>query len=192
MQFFDNRHGSRTAGTIPERQALFQKGRAPFQEGRQYFRKAGTIPGRQGTIPGRQAIFQEGRHYSRKAEHHSRKAGRFQEGRHDSRKAGQRSWKAGHVSRKAGKTGTTASKLWVERAVGGLRGTVAKWQTAIREKVPEAANMPLQSDVSPIFEELNVAWAAHELYADGLDDAFDFFEASPVGDHPKMLAAVKP
>jgi hypothetical protein len=58
--------------------------------------------------------------------------------------------------------------------------------------VPQARDLNLKQDESPIFEELNVAWARHELVSDAIDDMFDFFETPTVGDHPKMLAVVKP
>lgn len=57
------------------------------------------------------------------------------------------------------------------------RMTVDKWQAVLRDQVPEAHNMSLEADRSPIFEVLNVAWAGHEIISDTTDAMLDWFAA---------------
>ena len=44
-----------------------------------------------------------------------------------------------------------------------------KWQRALAP-VPGLAGVSLEPEKSPVFEELNLAWARHELISDGLTE----------------------
>ena len=44
-----------------------------------------------------------------------------------------------------------------------------KWQMAL-SSVPGLAGVSLEPEKSPVFEELNLAWARHELISDGLNE----------------------
>ncbi len=72
------------------------------------------------------------------------------------------------------------------RAAGLLNGTGfllsdprrSEWRHALRNVTrPALANDTLAPDASPIAEELNVAWAAHELTADAMNETLAFFSA---------------
>ena len=43
------------------------------------------------------------------------------------------------------------------------------WQKALK-RLPDLAGVSLEAEKSPIFEELNLAWARHELISDGLEE----------------------
>jgi len=65
-----------------------------------------------------------------------------------------------------------------------------RWQKALRDNVAAAKTMNLNKDESPVFEELNVAWAGHELVSDHMDAALDWLAARRDG--PKLMTAVNP
>lgn len=65
-----------------------------------------------------------------------------------------------------------------------------KWQKTFREKVPSTKSMNFNKDESPVYEELNLAWASHELVADHIDEVLDWFAARKDG--PKLMTAVNP
>lgn len=65
-----------------------------------------------------------------------------------------------------------------------------KWQKALRENVSSSKTMNFIKDESPVFEELNVAWAGHELVSDHMDNALDWFATKVDG--PKLMSAVNP
>ena len=65
-----------------------------------------------------------------------------------------------------------------------------RWQKALRENVASSKNMNLNKEESAVFEELNVAWAGHELVSDHISDAFDWFATKVDG--PKLMSAVNP
>lgn len=58
------------------------------------------------------------------------------------------------------------------------RSTVHDWQWLIREHVPALNEdvWPLQPDASAIHEELNIAYASHEIISDHIDEMLDWFE----------------
>ena len=43
------------------------------------------------------------------------------------------------------------------------------WQSVV-EVAPLAANMSLDAEISPIFEELNLAYAVHEIVSDEIEE----------------------
>ncbi len=57
------------------------------------------------------------------------------------------------------------------------RGTVDIWRPALERAAEEhgLAGLSLEADRSAVFEELNVAWAGHEIVADVMDDVFEFW-----------------
>jgi hypothetical protein len=59
------------------------------------------------------------------------------------------------------------SKLAVDPRQSAWRDVVAT--------VPGVGDIPLASDKSSLSEELNVAFAVHELFHDGVDQMLDFF-----------------
>lgn len=64
------------------------------------------------------------------------------------------------------------------------------WRDVIAN-VPKAADMPMASDKSSLSEVMNVAWAVHELFHDGVDDMYDFFLHSyPVAISKNDAAAI--
>lgn len=65
-----------------------------------------------------------------------------------------------------------------------------KWQKALRENVTGWRAATFKMDESPVFEELNVAWAGHELVSDHTEAMLDWFAASVDG--PKLMTAVNP
>lgn len=56
----------------------------------------------------------------------------------------------------------------------------SRWRSAVRGLVPPAEDT-LVSDASPISEELNVAYAMHEIVADQIDETLDFLQAGSIG-----------
>lgn len=66
----------------------------------------------------------------------------------------------------------------------------ARWQKALRENVAACKSMSFKADTSPVFEELNLAWAGHELVSDYTDACLDWF--SSISDGPKLMSAVNP
>lgn len=65
-----------------------------------------------------------------------------------------------------------------------------RWQKALRENVAGCKTMSFKMDESPVFEELNVAWAGHELVADYTAMCLDWMVAN--SDGPKFMTAVNP
>lgn len=65
-----------------------------------------------------------------------------------------------------------------------------RWQKALREGVTGWRAVVFKMDESPVFEELNVAWAGHELVSDYTDTVLDWFTNSLDG--PKLMTAVNP
>ena len=65
-----------------------------------------------------------------------------------------------------------------------------RWQKALRDNVPNTKAMNFNKDESPVFEELNLAWATHELVSDHTDEILDWFASRKDG--PKLMTAVKP
>ena len=61
------------------------------------------------------------------------------------------------------------------------------WQSLIRQRLPEVA---VEADESALAEELNVAWAQHELASDPMDAVFNWLEAEISS--ARLMAAVKP
>jgi len=51
----------------------------------------------------------------------------------------------------------------------------SRWRDVV-SRVTDLQHMPLESDKSSLSEVMNVAWAIHELFHDGTDKMFDFFE----------------
>ncbi|KAK9797360.1 hypothetical protein WJX73_002960 [Symbiochloris irregularis] len=64
-------------------------------------------------------------------------------------------------------------KCWVSR----LHMAYTSWRSLVRSRLPEAN---VAADESAIAEELNVAWASHELVRDPMDEVFDWMEAQRV------------
>ncbi|CAL8463648.1 g3182 [Coccomyxa elongata] len=71
------------------------------------------------------------------------------------------------------------------------RVTLTKWQPVLKA-IPAVAGIGLVPETSPIFEELNLAWARHELISDHLDEVLDWLDARRRDGSAKLLAAVKP
>lgn len=46
-------------------------------------------------------------------------------------------------------------------------------------KVPGLGGVSLEAEASPIFEELNLCWARHELISDGLDEVLPLVTSLP-------------
>eukprot|EP00854_Cymbomonas_tetramitiformis_P005869 gene5869-7068_t len=44
------------------------------------------------------------------------------------------------------------------------------WRELIAGQVPEVAKLPLEDDLSPISEELNMAYASHEIVAEFMEE----------------------
>ena len=66
-----------------------------------------------------------------------------------------------------------------------------RWQKALRDNGPALmASISLSKDDSPVFEELNVAFAQHELVSDPVGDVLDWFQHKTDG--PKLLSVVNP
>jgi hypothetical protein len=65
-----------------------------------------------------------------------------------------------------------------------------RWQKALRDIVGAAKTPNLYKAESSIFEELNVAWASHELVSDHMDVVLDWLAARIDG--PKLMTAVNP
>lgn len=59
------------------------------------------------------------------------------------------------------------------------RSTARDWQWLIREKVQgfNEEEWPLQPDESGVHEELNIAYAGHEIISDYVDEMFDWWES---------------
>ncbi|DBA66909.1 TPA: hypothetical protein ACH3X2_002029 [Trebouxia sp. C0005] len=57
------------------------------------------------------------------------------------------------------------------------RQTSAHWQELLKQHVPATKQMNLKVDESVIHEELNLAWAGHELISDNISSIFKFFQS---------------
>lgn len=57
------------------------------------------------------------------------------------------------------------------------RQTSAQWQELLKQHVPATKQMNLKVDESVIHEELNLAWAGHELISDNISSIFEFFQS---------------
>jgi hypothetical protein len=53
-----------------------------------------------------------------------------------------------------------------------------EWRQHLREsgKVPDFHQLRMHADMSPIFEQLNLLWANHEIASAPTSDMLDFFE----------------
>lgn len=54
----------------------------------------------------------------------------------------------------------------------------SSWQSLVRERLPD---LPVEADVSALAEEMNVAWAMHELVSDRMDEVFLWLEQAAGG-----------
>lgn len=61
------------------------------------------------------------------------------------------------------------------------------WQALVRARLPDVSTA---ADESALAEELNVAWAIHELASDPMDGVFDWLVAATSS--ARLMAAVKP
>ena len=50
--------------------------------------------------------------------------------------------------------------------------------------MPGLAGVSLEPEMSPVFEELNLAWARHELISDGLNEVRGRPTTGPLFDNP--------
>lgn len=57
------------------------------------------------------------------------------------------------------------------------RQTSKQWQQLLKQHVPAAKKMNLNVDESTVHEELNLAWAGHELISDNISSVFQFFQS---------------
>lgn len=57
------------------------------------------------------------------------------------------------------------------------RQTSAQWQGLLKQHVPATKQMSLKHDESAVHEELNLAWAGHELISDNISTVFEFFQS---------------
>ncbi len=69
-----------------------------------------------------------------------------------------------------------ATKSYLDAKTQQLREDPRRsaWRDVVA-KVPGANELPLDSDKSSLSEVMNVAWAVHELFRDGVGDMYDFF-----------------
>lgn len=58
------------------------------------------------------------------------------------------------------------------------RQTSEQWQSLLHQHVAATKQMNLKHDESSIHEELNLAWAGHELVSDNISSVFEFFQAN--------------
>ena len=67
-----------------------------------------------------------------------------------------------------------------------------KWQKALRDHVPSTKTMNFNKDESPVFEELNVAWAGHELVSDHINEVLDWLMHKYNSESMHLLSAINP
>ncbi|CAK0738447.1 hypothetical protein CVIRNUC_001044 [Coccomyxa viridis] len=72
------------------------------------------------------------------------------------------------------------------------RQSVARWQDTLKGVPGLKAIDSLQPEKSPVSEELNLAWARHEIISDHVDEVLEWLDARRRDGSAKLLPQVKP